>query len=49
MDPGDRRLEGRDHLGAMLGDGKGRDDDDNTHVRFLSPAGIIDFLCARSI
>jgi len=28
VDPGDRRLEGRDHLGAVLGNGKGRDDDE---------------------
>jgi hypothetical protein len=32
MDPGDRLLEGRDHLGTVFGDGKGRDDDDNSHV-----------------
>jgi hypothetical protein len=30
--PGDRRLEGRDHLGAVPGDGNGRDDD-NAHFR----------------
>ena len=28
--PGDCRLEGRDYLGAVPGDGKGRDDD-NAH------------------
>jgi hypothetical protein len=38
MDPGDRLLEGRDHLGAVLGDGKGRDDDD-AHVGCFPPAG----------
>jgi hypothetical protein len=33
MDPGDRLLEGRDQLGAVLGDGKGGDDDNNAHLR----------------
>src|SRR5512132_1751319 len=41
MDPGNRPLEGRDHLGAVLGDGNGRDDDDNAHVSCLLPSGII--------
>ena len=31
MNPSDRRLHGRDHLGAVLGVGKGRSHGDNTH------------------
>jgi hypothetical protein len=31
VNPRNRRLEGRDHLGAVLGEGEGRDDDDNAH------------------
>src|SRR5262249_33548690 len=41
VNPGDRRFEGRDHLGAVLGDGIGRDDDDNAHFRRFLPLGII--------
>ena len=41
---GDRLLEGRDHLGAVLGDGIGRDHDDNAHVRRFPPAGNHPFL-----
>jgi hypothetical protein len=33
--PNECLLEGCDHLGVVLGDGKGRDDEDNAHVRGL--------------
>src|SRR5215469_13476949 len=41
VDPGDCLLEGCDHLGAVPGDGKGRDDDSDAHVRCFLPPGII--------
>jgi hypothetical protein len=37
VNPGNRRLEGRDDLGAVFGDGKGRDNDDNAHVSSVPP------------
>jgi hypothetical protein len=33
VDPGDGAFEGRDYLGAVFGQGKGRDDNDNAHLR----------------
>jgi hypothetical protein len=36
--PFDRRLEGPDHRGAVLGDRKGRDDHDHAHVTCLLSA-----------
>ena len=39
VNSGDRRLESRDYVGAVLGDGKGRDDDDNAHARRSSRCG----------
>jgi hypothetical protein len=45
--PGDRRLEGGDHRGAVLGDGKGRDDDDNAHIPCSTVVGDHRFRCVR--
>src|SRR6516165_5867928 len=49
VNPGDRRLEGRDYLGAVLGDGKGRDDLDNAHVGCSPPVDDHPFRGVRRV